>query len=1662
MCILPRSAERAALLPLLLIMLMWSGAARAQQQTGSVFNSQGPAPVFGPAFDVGSADATPNGSAAGAIQAILPDAALGANTIFAGSVNGGIWVTSNGGTSWTALTDRQSSLSIAALGLDPTDTTGKTIVAGLGITSNGDWDQFNTNFLGRGAARNGLLYSTDGGASWSALGTGALQNQSVIGVAARGSTILAATFEEWAPGASQTSAGAAYGLYRSNDGGTSFSLVSGAAGSGLPSGAVMSLVADPSNPNRFYAALGSGVYVSNDQGKTWSAVFTSANSNGTIGGVSVLTLATGPNGSLAVAVSHIGSSLSGLFLSQDGGASWHQLTAAPNVVPEGQTPVNLHIAIDPADANVVYLTGDARVTTCEQLITLCAIFATRVVYDPSAQTSTSVDLSVEGSFSNFFSTANTVHADSRAMAFDSQGRLILSSDGGIYLRSNPQGSGTWQGLNGNISGLEPYAVAFDANSKRAAVAAQDNGTALQASPGNVRYSPIGGGDGVNVAINDRSLPGLSVIYTTAQNLLAFGRYVVNAQGQFVNPNGAGGQLVECNGQSCSTFTGATDFANPIVLNRIDPTKIAIAGDQIYLTQDPLDVQAPGIIDLTMLRVGGLRQATAVAYGTADNVDALLVGGGTGNLARSIASGTTNLEDLPYHGLSATSVVYDLRTEARFFVADSQHLWYVTNGAAAASSVTFQDLTGSLPLGFTRPTSTEFIANNGVNAVLVGGLNAPLSCDSSPNGCVISAQQSPIAVADSDGSGSLTGWRYFGQGLPNALVSTMAYNPTADVLVAGLVGRGVWTLYDVTSNFASATVLQFGLANNDSMPDASVLTGNRPLIKYGSGTLTIASDATYAGGTIINGGAMVLGTGGTSGSILGDVSFCANVADSACDASTGKVLVFNRSDSLTLGGAITGPGQVVQFGGGTTILTGTSNYSGGTTIDRGALMLGNGGTSGSISGNVTFCSNASDPGCDASTGKILAFNRSDIVTFDGSISGPGQLFQIGSGTLVVTAANSYSGGTTITGGRLQLSGQGTLGLTTGTTALLGGTLDLGGTTQTQAAVNLSGGAIQNGILNAPITSAGGIVNGIGGSASLTSIAGFTKLLGTNAYAGATTVNGGVLDVEGTITRTSSATVHAGGVLMGAGTIDPLMVSINAGGMFAPGNGTPGTSTGIVGSLALQSAAIYLVQLNPSTASFAGVTGAATLGGATVDAVFANGSYVSKQYTILTANGGVSGSFAALVNTNLPANFRTSLSYGTNNAYLNLTLNFTPPPGPTAPSFGGGLTGNQHAVGNALTSFFNTSGSIPLVYGALTPTGLTQASGELGAGSQQTTFNAMGQFMGLLTDPFLQRGGGTAPGAPGFAEDEGEASAYAAKRKSDAFAFVTKAPPRSFEQRWSVWAEGFGGAQSSDGNAVPGSNDSTSRIFGTAVGADYLLAPNTLAGFALAGGGTGFTIANGLGSGRSDLFQTAAYLRHHEGPAYVSAALAYGWQDITTDRTVTIAGIDHLRAEFNANAYSGRLEGGYRFVAPFAGGVGITPYAAGQVTTFDLPAYAEQVVSGAPTFALAYASRSVTDTRSELGLRSDKSFAMENGILTLRGRVAWAHDFNPDRSAAATFQALPGASFVVNGAAQAADSALTTASAEMKWLNGWSLAATFEGEFSQVTRSYAGKGVVRYAW
>ena len=230
---------------------------------------------------------------------------------------------------------------------------------------------------------------------------------------------------------------------------------------------------------------------------------------------------------------------------------------------------------------------------------------------------------------------------------------------------------------------------------------------------------------------------------------------------------------------------------------------------------------------------------------------------------------------------------------------------------------------------------------------------------------------------------------------------------------------------------------------------------------------------------------------------------------------------------------------------------------------------------------------------------------------------------------------------------------------------------------------------------------------------------------------------------------------------------------------------------------------------------------------------------------------------------------------------------------------------------------------------------------------------------------------------------------------------------FAQRWSVWAAGYGGSQTTDGNAVLGSNTTTSRICGVAVGADYRFSPFTLAGFALAGGGTNFSRRQRSGQRplrpvpgrrlrashrRPGLYLGGAGLRlagHHHRPHRDHRRRRSAARAVQRQRL--------LRAASRAAIVLSR-RGWRRHHA----------LCRRQFTTFDLPAYAEQALAGANTFALTYGAKERHRTRSELGVRTDKSCAMPDAILTLRGRVAWAHDFNPDRNIGATFQTLPGAS------------------------------------------------------
>ncbi len=143
-------------------------------------------------------------------------------------------------------------------------------------------------------------------------------------------------------------------------------------------------------------------------------------------------------------------------------------------------------------------------------------------------------------------------------------------------------------------------------------------------------------------------------------------------------------------------------------------------------------------------------------------------------------------------------------------------------------------------------------------------------------------------------------------------------------------------------------------------------------------------------------------------------------------------------------------------------------------------------------------------------------------------------------------------------------------------------------------------------------------------------------------------------------------------------------------------------------------------------------------------------------------------------------------------------------------------------------------------------------------------------------------------------------------------------------------------------------------------------------------------------------------------------------------------------------------------------GLAPYAAIQAQSFRTPSYSESDLTGGG-FALAYNARTATDTRSELGGRFDRLLLLNpNAALTVRARVAWAHDWVSDPTLAALFQTLPGASFIVNGATPAKNSALTSAGAELRLANGVTLIGKFDGEFASHSSTYAGTGTVRYTW
>jgi uncharacterized protein with beta-barrel porin domain len=829
-----------------------------------------------------------------------------------------------------------------------------------------------------------------------------------------------------------------------------------------------------------------------------------------------------------------------------------------------------------------------------------------------------------------------------------------------------------------------------------------------------------------------------------------------------------------------------------------------------------------------------------------------------------------------------------------------------------------------------------------------------------------------------------------------------------------------------------------------------------------GSLSIAGTLTINGNTVTpgnaqsgGGGGLAFGSGiffqGTSGTptaltfgagtqLVGDV-----IADyvgsggtnpgggtNAADQGGSLALAKNGAGVLTLSGINTFTGGTTVSGAGLINFSAANNFgSGAITLNGGGLQWAGGNTT-DISGRLaaigangaTFDTN----GNNVTLATALTSPSGGGITVANSGSG---------GALTLTATNTYTGPTTINAGATLAIGN-------------------GGTTGSLAT---SSNVTDNGMLvfdRSDTVSFGNMISG--GGAFQQSGAGTLILTNTNTYTGATNVNAGALEVDGSIATSNLTTVNNGGLLMGTGTVGATQV--NSGGVLRPGNGTAGTSLTISGSLAFQSGALYLIDLNGAAASKAIVNGTAWLGGAQVGIGSGSTFNVNQKYTILTASGGVSGSFASLIAT-APL-YKATLSYDPNDVFLTFSLN------QLSPLLPAGASTSVKSVAGAIDSFIIQSGGTPPpgfanlsnLTGANLSNALTQIDGEGATGAERGVFDLMNEFLGLMLDPFVN-GRGNAPGTGGAS---GGASGFAPEQQTNlppeiaqAYAAVFKAPPKAnFDERWSAWGTAYGGGNTAQGNAAVGSSTINAATYGVAAGMDYRVSPSTVVGFALAGGGTNWGLANALGTGRSDALQVGGYGITRFGPAYLAGALAFTNNWFTTNRSALG---DQLTANFSGQSYGVRVEGGYR--VPVWHTLGVTPYAAVLAQDFSTPHYSETDKTGGG-FGLSYAAMNATDVRTELGARFDDPTLLYGKPLILFGRLAWAHDFVSNPALNAAFEALPGSSFTVNGAPLPHDSAITSAGSQYFFTRDLSFTAKFVGEFAPASQTYAGSGTLRYTW
>jgi len=793
---------------------------------------------------------------------------------------------------------------------------------------------------------------------------------------------------------------------------------------------------------------------------------------------------------------------------------------------------------------------------------------------------------------------------------------------------------------------------------------------------------------------------------------------------------------------------------------------------------------------------------------------------------------------------------------------------VTFGGVVSGNGTLTQLgTGALVLtrnntytgGTTISSGSLQIGNGGTSGSIVGNVV--------DNGTLVFDRSDDVAFAGAiSGSGALTK-------LGTDTLVLIGNNTYAGTTTIGggilQIGNG-GTSGTITGNIVDNGTLAFD--RSDAITFSDVIGGSGSVSQLGAGTTTLTGINTYTGGTSIAAGTLSISSDVNLGDVTGGLTFIGGTLETSATVATARTVVLNGTGTfapdagttLTLNGVVSGNGGLVKAGSGALVLTAANTYIGGTTISGGSLQIGNGGTSGSIVGNVA------DNG-------TLVFDRSDGVTFGGVVSGSGALTKLGTNKLVLTGDNTYAGITTISGGSLQIGNGGTSG-------------------------SITGNVVDNGALvfdRSNAVSFNGSISGTGGIDQIGN--GTTTLTGASSYTGATNVIAGVLAVNGSIAH-SAVTVASGATLAGTGTVGAT--TVQAGGTIAPsGMGT----LSVNGNYAQASGSTYQVTVNP-TSSASGriaVTGTATLeSGATIQVTkMPNLPYVvGNKYTVLTAAAGVTGAFNLTGQTDVSAFLALTGSYDANDAYLTVMQTSSPTTVATTP--------NQTATGNGLGSAGQTAPATTAVLNSATANAardaLDKLSGEVYA-SAQTALQEDSEFArnavtGRLRDAFCAVGGSASmQGGDNQPRDGGH---------------CTGNPDQLV-----TWGQVFGSWGYNGGNGNAAKLDHSAG--GLLIGADTPVAGNWRMGVMAGYGRSGFDVNARNSSSSSDDDYFGVYGGTQWGALGFRTGATYTWHDIGSNRILNLPGLPgSVGADYHAGSTQVFGDLGYRIDA---GNTSFEPFA-----------------------------------------------------------------------------------------------------------------------------------------